>query len=288
MAEREPNPEILSEEEASRLWERAAQLQAQAFGNPDPTDPQPTSVPDTGYSLTDVRSAALEADIGEEFFEAALTDLRSERTLPTVGEGRTFAQRFLKDPPNTITLQRILEASPQAVFEAMEAVLPEEPFRLTLTDQQGDPLDRGLLVFDIPEMPSPLSRGFAFEARDGGLQQVFISLRAIEGSAPSCEITVFGHVTSHKVGLGLGMLMATLFGGSGFAVGWLGGIAIGTVGVFTGIAPVAAVGGAVAGGALGIKGFRVSYHSGIKRAQNALEKIAGAVAARAKGAWKRG
>ncbi len=288
MAERDPNPEILTEEEASRLWERAAQLQAEASGNPEPTDLQTAAVPNTGYSLTDVRSAALEAAIGEEFFEAALTDLRSERTLPAVGGGGALARRFLKDPPSTITVQRILQASPQAAFEAMEAVLPEEPFRLTLTDQQGDPLDQGLLVFDIPEMPSPLSRGFAFEARDGGLQQVFISLRPIEGSTPSCEITLYSHVTSHKVGLGLGMLMATLFGGSGLAVGWLGGIAIGTVGAFTGIAPIAAVGGAVAGGALGIKGFRVSYHSGIKRARTALEKIAGAVGARAKGAWKRG
>ncbi len=172
--QRESNPEILSEEEASRLWERAAQLQAEASGTSEPTDVQTTALPAPGYSLAEVRSAALEASIGEKFFEAALVDLRSERTLPAVGRGGKLARRFLKNPPSTITVQRILEATPQTVFAAMEAVLPEEPFRLTLTDQEGDPLNQGLLVFNLPEVPSPLARGFAFEARDGGLQRIFI------------------------------------------------------------------------------------------------------------------
>jgi hypothetical protein len=284
--QREPNPEILSEEEASRLWERAAQLQAEASGTSEPTDVQTTALPPSGYSLEDVRSAALEASIGEKFFEAALVDLRSERTLPSAGRGGRLARRLLKNPPSTITVQRILEATPQTVFAAMEAVLPEEPFRLTLTDQEGDPLNQGLLVFDIPEVPSPLARGFAFEARDGGLQRIFISLRPIEGPTPSCEITVYSHVTSHRVGLGLGVLMGTLFGGAGYSVGWLGGIALGGVGVMTGLGPLAAVGGAVVGGAVGIQGFRVAYGSGMKRARKALEGLVSAVGARAKGVWK--
>jgi hypothetical protein len=284
--QRESNPEILSEEEASRLWERAAQLLAEASGTSEPTDVQTTALPPSGYSLEDVRSAALEASIGEKFFEAALVDLRSERTLPAVGRGGKLARKFLKNPPSTITVQRILEATPQTVFAAMEAVLPEEPFRLTLTDQEGDPLNQGLLVFNIPEVPSPLARGFAFEARDGGLQRIFISLRPIEGPTPSCEITVYSHVTSHKVGLGLGVLMGTLFGGAGYSVGWIGGIALGGVGVMTGLGPLAAVGGAVVGGAVGIQGFRVAYGSGMKRAHKALEGLVSAVGARAKGVWK--
>lgn len=286
MAQPKSNPEALTEEEASRLWERAAQLQAEASGASENTDLQTTGSPPSGHSLADVRSAALEASIGEEFFEAALADLRSERTLPAKVRGGNLARRFLRNPPSTITIRRNLETTPQAVFAAMEAVLPEEPFRLTLTDQEGDPLSQGLLVFDIPEVRSPFARGFVSEARDGGLQQVFISLQPIDASASSCEITVFSHVTSHRVGLGLGLLMGTLFGGAGYSVGWLGGLALGGVGVMTALGPLTAVGGAVVGGAVGIQGFRFAYASGMKRARKALEGLVSAVGARAKGVWK--
>ena len=62
----------------------------------------------------------------------------------------------------------------------MEAVFPGEPFRLTLTDQQGDPLDGGMLAFALPGPRTPFERGFAVETTDAGLKQVFVSLRPVD------------------------------------------------------------------------------------------------------------
>ena len=160
----------------------------------------------------------------------------------------------------------------------MQAVFPGEPFRLTLTDQQGDPFDGGVLVFDLPGARSPFERGFAWETADGGLRQVFVSLRTLEGAAPSCEMTVHSPVTSHNIGFGLGTIAATLSAGAGFGV-------LGSLGLAVGIGPVGAVGGVLLGAGLGVKGFRALYAFAMRRSRRALEGPAGAVATRAKSGW---
>ena len=226
----ERDPEILSEEEAARLWERAAKLQAEAAGRVEAPDVRGAEIPPPGYALTHVRSAALEAGIANEFVEAALADLRAERALPKVEKANTLARRFLNHPPQTITVRRVVEATPQEVLSAMDTVFRDEPFRLALTDQQGDPLDRGVLVFDVQGLSAHFREGFTLEARESGLRHVFVSLRPVEGSTPSCEMTVYSPVTSHNVGLVLGVLAAAVTGGAGFGVGWLGGAAPSTTG----------------------------------------------------------
>ena len=283
----ERDPEILSEEEAARLWERAAQLQAEAARRVEAPDVQGATMASAGYALTHVRSAALEAGIASEFVDAALDDLRAERALPKV-ERNSVARRFLNHPPDTITVRRVIEATPQEVISAMGAVFPDEPFRLTSTDQQGDPLDRGVLVFDIQGLNAPFPQGFALEAKWGGLRQVFVSLRPIEGSTPSCEMTVHSPVTSHKVGLFQGLLATTLTGSAGFGVGLFGGSVLGALGLVTAIVPIAAVGGVFLGGGLGVKGYRAVYGYCMRRGRKALEGLAGAVAVRAQGVWQSG
>ena len=276
----ERDPEILSEEEAARVLGRAAQLQADAGKGLEAPAVDGPAVHITGYALADVRSAAMEAGIPGEFVEAALADLRAERTLPEAEKGSRLAQRFLDHPPDAITVRRVIEASPGDVLSAMQAVLPVEPFRLTLNDQQGDPLDRGVLIFDIPPFSNPFQRGFVFQAREGGLRQVFVSLRPIDGPSPSCELTVYSPVSSHNIGLGVGLTLTGLTGSAAFA-------AFGALGLAIGIAPVAAVAavGAALGAGFGIKGYRAVYRWAMRTAGKALEGLVGAVAARAKGVW---
>ena len=280
MAERDP--EILSPEEAARLWERAAQLQAEAAGRVESPDVPGSAMAPPGYALVQVRSAALEAGIGHEFVEAALADLRVERARPPVEKSTSLARRFLNNPPDTITARRVIEATPQQVLSAMEAVFPDEPFRLTLTDQQGDPLDGGVLVFDMQGANSLLLQGgFAFETREAGLRQVFVSLRSIEGSPSACEMTMHSPVTSHNVGLGVGLIV------SGLSTG-VGGFALGMLGLAMGIGPIGAVAGVLVGAGLGVKGYRALYRFALRRGGKALEGLVGAVAVRAKGVWTRG
>ncbi len=278
MAERDP--EILSEEEAARLWGRAAQLQAEAAGRVEAPEVHGAAMAPPGYALAQVRSAALEAGIGAEFVDAALADLRVERALPPVEKSTSLARRFLNHPPDTITARRVVEATPQEVLSAMEAVFPNEPFRLTLTDQQGDPLDRGVLVFDMQGANSLLLQGgFAFETREAGLRQVFVSLQPIEGSTSSCEMTIHSPVTSHNIGLGVGLVFSAVSGG-------VGGLAFGVLGLAIGVGPIGAVAGVLLGAGLGVKGYRALYRYALRRGRKALEGLTGAVAVRAKGVWR--
>ncbi len=270
----------LTEEEAARVWEQAARLQAESDGaataltvSHDDDGPPPPS-----YALTHVRSAAEGAGIAHEFVESALADLRVERFLPPVEKSHALARRFLHEPPNTVAVQRVIDASIEDVLRAMQAVLPAEPFGLVLTDQQGDPMDGGVLIFDLPGIKSPFERGFAFAAADAGLRQLFVSLRAMEGPTPACEVSAHSPVTSHNLGFGVGMILSTVSGGAGLGV-------LGAVGLAIGIGPVGAVGGLVLGAGLGVKGFRALYHSSMGKARKALDGLLGAVAVRATGVW---
>jgi hypothetical protein len=275
----ERDPEILSEEEAARLWGRAAQLQAEAAGRVETPEVTDGLLPPPGFALTTVRSAAVEAGIANEYVDAALADLRAERALPKVKKGNSLARKFLDHPPESLSVRRVVEATPQEVLSSMEAVFPADPFRLILTDQQGDPLDRGVLVFDMQAASSVLLQGgFAFETREAGLRQVFVSLRSIEGSSSSCEMNIHSPVTSQNLGLGIGLFLSTIAAGAG-------GFVFAGLGVAVGIGPVAGIGGILLGGALGVKGYRALYRYALRRGKKALDGLIGAVAVRAKGGW---
>lgn len=273
--------EQLSEEEATRLWARAAQLQAEAAGAVQATRIDGDGMPANGYALEHVRDAAVEAGIASEFVEAALADLRAERALPATRRGSTLARRFLGDPPDSITVRRTIDATPEAVLSAMQAVFASDTYRLTLIDRQGEPLDGGVLVFDIPPMRTPFERGFAFETSESGLKQLFVTLRRIDAPAPSCEVTVRSPLTANGKALGVGIVATGIAGALGLA-------ALGALGFATGVAPVAAVGaagGGLLGGGLGAKGYRALYGFARRRGRSAIESLLGAVGARSTGAW---
>ena len=185
-----------------------------------------------------------------------------------------------------IIVQRVIEATVEEVFAAMQGVLPGEPFRLTLRDRQGDPQQGGVLLFDLPGMKTPFERGFAYETNEVGLRQVLVSLRPVEGTTGCCEVTVHSAVTAHNTGFAVGVLAATLTGAVGFGAFAALGLAVGgALGLAAGIAPVAGVSGGLLGTALGVKGFRGVYRFAVRRARGALDGLIGAVAARAEGAW---
>lgn len=273
MADRDD--EVLSEEEAARVWGISARLQAEAGDRAEVQEI--AAAADTerpGYAIEQVRAAAQEAGIGDEFIDAALVEIRADRALSHQRGGHWLARRFLKDPPDAITVRRVIDAPPADVFEVMKTVLPAEPFRLTLTDQEGDPLDGGFLRFDLPGMKGPFERGFAFETSEAGLRELFVSLRGTGGTEAACELTVRSPVTSHNLGLGVGVVATAL-----------GAAAVGAIGLATGLGPIVIVGGGVVGAGLGVRGFRGLYGYAMRRARRALEGLVGAVATRVTGTW---
>ncbi|MCG6958064.1 MAG: hypothetical protein LJF04_18905 [Gemmatimonadetes bacterium] len=113
--------EYLTEAEALRLWERAAQLQAEearrsealAISETEGDLPGDASSRSDGYALTHVRTAALEAGIGEEFVEAALAEVHADRATRLAPPGkRRFSRWLLGNPSEALTVRRTIRASP--------------------------------------------------------------------------------------------------------------------------------------------------------------------------------
>lgn len=291
------SPEYLSEQEATRLWQRAAELQAEAARRAEARSSQEhaltagTDEDDgdrTGYDLVHVRGAAVEAGIGEEFVDAALADIRAERAAAVVGPAgdRPISRWFLGDPPGSVTVRRTIQAEPRAVLSAMESVLPEPPFSLVLKDRSGDPANGGILTFDIPNAsftPSEL-QGFTMDASWADFRQVLASLRPLPGTPASTELTVRAPVAwAWRINA---LISGTISGGGGM-VGAVLGFAVASA-VTGGALPVMLVAGAVAAvGATGLSamGMRAAYRYGLGKGERGLEGLASAVATRAQGGW---
>jgi len=289
--------EYLTEEEARRLWQRAAQLQAEAASRAEelaawrpggaeaPPSPDESGEPPDGYALAHVRTAALEAGIGREFVDAAEADVRAERITEASGDKRrSLSGKILGGPKASITVRRSLRATPRQVLDAMETVLPNEPFNLALLDRQGDPLRGGVLTFDIQGAGMWVSgSGFLGDASYADLRQVCATLTPRQGGATT-ELTVRGPVSG---AWGLNAVAASMFTliGGGIGVGAALGL---SALVLPGLGPLAVAAMVAGGGAAargGLAGFRALYRHGQGRGRRALVALVSAVAARAEGGW---
>ena len=290
--------ETLSEAEALRLWQRAAQLQADAARRAEETraagveDGEPGTAVSRrdadGYALGHVRAAALEAGISEEYVEAALAELRADRVASgSAGTpGRPVSRWLLGGPEAAVVVRREIRATPEAVLSAMEEILPHEPYQLTLRDRVGDPARGGILVFDIQgaSLSGVSQPGFVGDASYGDLRQVLASLTAHPGEPARTTLTVTAPVAwAWRLNAGI----SALFGAVGGGLGLLGGIGLtalaGFLGPLAAGAVVAVTGGAGAWG--GLTGFRTLYRHGFGRGRRALEGLLAAVGARAEGGW---
>ena len=284
----------ISEEEARALWHRAAELQAEAARRLEERLLAPQGRPsDTaeveGYRLADVRAAAEEAGISPAFVDHALVEARN-RALAEGDQARPskMAARFLGQPPLALEVSRVIHAPAEEVYRAMQRILPERPFHLSLVDQHGgDPLDGGVLVFNVPAYSystTPADQSFASEMAWVDLKQLLFSLRRADTDPPETELTVRGSwVHSHKLNLWVG-------GGFSAAAGSLSGVggafaaagaaaALGIGGIAAGAAVLGflAVGAAVGG--LATLGWRALYRYALRRGQKAIGNLIGSIAA---------
>ena len=141
----------LTEKEARALWERAARLQAEAATRqlpaPEAEDEQDVEV-EGGMSLDVVRRAAVEAGIDPAFVDDALVELEDSGPTKPVD---ARAEQYLDDDTSVARVSRVIEASLDDVYLALQRVIPRAPYGLTLKRVDGpDPLKGGVLVFDVP------------------------------------------------------------------------------------------------------------------------------------------
>ena len=271
----------LTEEEARRLWERAAELQAEAdpqgnLSDGDSDVPADTATP--GYAVDVVRQAALDAGIDPEFVDQALVEVRTEAEG---GRLDRWADRFLKDSPKWLTVRRTLEASPQETYASLQRVLPNSPYEFNLIGTRGaSPLEGGRLIFEVPNQVGFVTQGNStvFDIRHhAGILEIEVSLRAVGEDGTQTELEITAHLVRARR---VGFMTAQGVGAVAFMPAFF------FTAVFTGavlgleIIPVLAL--AAAGGGGGFLGatraFRLFYRWALRRAEKAFERLIGAIA----------
>jgi len=142
----------ITEEQARRLWERAAELQAEADrereeggtgapgggGSPEVEGGRGGDAA-TGYSLTHVRQAALEVGIRPEVLGLALGE---EAILELEGgaEGKRLDRvgtHFLSDHRDAVEVRRSFAFPARRVWLELERQLLDEPHCLEILDSMG-------------------------------------------------------------------------------------------------------------------------------------------------------
>jgi hypothetical protein len=270
-----------SDEEASRIWRRAAELQASRRlplvrdeGEPpagDDAAPAPR-----GLSDTEVEAIAREAGIEAEFVRRAMLEESLTRTASGGGADGMMATRRVPAPADVVQAE-------------LQRVGGEEPYNLRLRDLRSE-ADGRELIFDLAGPDAMV--GGAFRAGDFGAGRNVAGVRAVllpAAAAPDeTEMLLYGAPNPdlprsrvrHDIGFGL-------LGGT------LGGSAIGAAGVellaLAGTAVLAPIGvGALAVGALGVGLVRALHRGARRRDESAFARladdVAGAVRLRALGA----
>lgn len=288
--------DTLSQAEALRLWQRAAQLQAEAARRAEaraageeegPPGSAVARREEDGYALEHVRAAALEAGITEEHVEAALAELVADRAMAASAPAsrQPISDWVLGHPPDAVEARRVVMAEVHAVLAAMEEVLPQEPYTLLLRERLGDPARGGTLVFDIQGVGFTVSApGFKGDASFADLRQVFATLVPLPGDPPRVELVLRSPVAWARR---LNAVLSGGLSGAGGAAGLAAGIAaaslLAPLGPF--VAGVAVATGLVGGVRLTLGALRGFHRYGLRKGTTALEGLAASVAARAEGGW---
>lgn len=282
--------QYLSEEEARRLWEKAAELQAEAARReeeearrtlPGASDEGPEGAGDDdrgGYSLTHVRQAGMEAGIQPEFLNMALAEeavLELEGGVEDRGYDRAV-ERFLADRRRALEITHESGFSPHDVWRSLEDALIQEPHDLELLEIRGGEMgEGGIAIFEAPtSMTSDGSLKFYSTAVD--TKRYLVRITPEEGGG--CRILIRIPLRrSRRINGGVAMGFA---GGIGI-LGGFSGMALLTGFGLAGAAalPLAlllaggGIGGAAGGGALTRWGMNAIYRSYMRKLEHTLRKI---------------
>jgi eukaryotic-like serine/threonine-protein kinase len=285
----------LSEADAMIVWQRAAQLQAEAAHRMERT----MSIRRTGslngaeeagagtFAASDVEAAAIEAGISRQYVALAIAERASENAPAPLVVGDSEDRRvtaLLGVAVRGISVARIIPAAKREVLSALRRIATAQPYWLELDEiVGGHPLDGGILRFSVPTYTKLVSRlngsgvipPLGHRCNEIDLRLLNISL-ASRGTveAPATELVISGDL---RDGLRKNVTVSQLVqAGSGVAF-----TAAGTgLGVMAGMSILAALPGVAAAGAgvvLARWGYRASYRHGVRKAQEELDGLLRAV-----------
>lgn len=279
---------ILTEEEARALWERAARLQAEAVTRRVPRDEGAEVHEDdgeAGMALDTVRRAAIEAGIDAAFVDEALVEL--DETGPSRPVDR-WADTYLGEDTPVARVTRVIEASADDAYLALQRVLPRPPYHLVIKRVEGpDPRRGGVLVFEVPYSPAAANglqmSGPVVDIRHyAEFRELRVRMRALEpaGEIERTEIEVTASRThARRVNYWVGQTLGGIVGVGGAIVSSLITAGLLAVGGPVEALAMLGVGGAVGVGSLFGSGraWRRVYRWGQKKGEDALERMLDAI-----------
>ncbi len=291
--------DVLSERDAIAVWQRAAQLQAEAAHRmersinltaPAAADGTRQPVPDDAFRLSDVEAAAVEAGISRQFVAIALAE---RNTIAEAGgvavaplDDRTEQRitTMLGVTDRSISVSRVIKASPKVTLQLIGRVFTAGPHYLKVRETvNGHPLDGGILRFDVPNIykamtdgtvPSGVGSAQTIIYRCGQLDLTVlnVTLKARgDPTSPECEVVVSGDLRDGQrknlkwaywsiVGTSTG------FGGAALGIGIkvMGGLAMATP-LVAGVAGLAACGAML--------GYRAAFRHALKKTREEIDKM---------------
>ncbi len=260
----------IDDDEAKRLWQRAAELQedAERAAASHQLAPQPDG---TELSLARVAQVAEEVGIHPDHVLVAM----AERQLPDAHEIRRerWTARWLRgtvSPVDAIEASRLVRRDPGATLAALRTVAALPTFGLLLENTVGvaDDLADRVLVYRLQGAGSQFANTLYWS-------DVRVLLVTLRGTREGTQVRVRAPLFRRGVNLGVAGAAATVGGLGGSGAGWAAAtFAAGVLGVAAGPALLIPAGlGALAGGALGLGGFRSFYGSFVRQGRGAIETL---------------
>ncbi len=213
---------VLTETMALAVWQRAAQLQAEAAHRmertaalkPAATSNAPsashTEAPaDSGqFRVRDVEAAAVEAGISRQYVALALAEVRT-RGAGSVAMGQTSEAQdrrltlFMGTSDRALSVSHVIPGSPKEVLAALGHVFTTPPRGLELVDTvNGHPLDGGILRFRMPRFMAAYTNPFSALSKEKALNYRLEQIELFDlnitlqprgtAAAPACEVIVTG------------------------------------------------------------------------------------------------
>lgn len=282
---------LVSEDDAQKIWQRAAQLQAEAAHRLERNSRLTASAAKQdelreagGYRMREVEQAAEEAGISRQYVALALAERQS--ITPARKTGLVVSERMdrqfttmLGTTDRSISVSRVIPASAKETLAAIGDVFTAEPYTFTVRDTlNGHPLDGGILRFSVPRLTG--SGGFGLL----GNRQLLYRLEQIElfdlnvtlhargrGDRAACEVVITGDLRS---GLKRNLIADWAFIGGGTLVGGVGGAAAGAA-LLGSSAAVALplVGTAILAGGATRMWYRWLFRQALDKAQEQLGEL---------------
>jgi eukaryotic-like serine/threonine-protein kinase len=284
----------ISEQDAMAVWQRAAQLQAEAAQRMERAMAVPAAQPEDGapgaLRVRDVEAAAVEAGISRQYVAIAL----AERAAVPAHDGTAVAPlddrsdqritRLLGTTARSVSTSRVIRATPKQTLQLIGKIFSGAPYFLRLRETiNGHPLDGGILRFDVPDLYKSITDGtfgkgmaysgsLIYRCSMIDLSVLNVSLKSRGTPArPECEVIISGDLRDGQrknVRWSIGTMAGVGVGVTGGSLG-LGAAILGGVGIAA--APALLVGALASYGSMA--SYRAYFRRTLRKTEEKLDEM---------------